>query len=208
LPEKPSLSLAPVSKTEPPAETPSLDRPSIATSKTLVVPEAEQEADVWYGGYAGRTMLPSLAICLGLTALMLWGVWNFWERWPSRWRGLVILAAAGVLGAIWIFQIIRWGYRKMATGTRLTSRRLFLDRGFLYPNRDTLPLDQIARVEVRRSIFGYCLRFGRIHIFSETKHDAVLVMHGVSRPFEVAERIRKQVARAREGQVLASRFAV
>ena len=37
------------------------------------VPEGVQEKDAWWGSYSAWTMMPSMVVCLVLTAIIAWG---------------------------------------------------------------------------------------------------------------------------------------
>src|SRR5436190_23066459 len=46
--------------------------------------DENQETDIWWGAYAGRTMIPSFVICALLTGLLVWCVWIFWPKNEDR----------------------------------------------------------------------------------------------------------------------------
>ena len=47
-----------------------------AAKKVELSSEEQQEIDLWWGAYAGRTMTPSFIICALLTGLLILLVWN------------------------------------------------------------------------------------------------------------------------------------
>src|SRR5436309_1123391 len=49
-----------------------------AAKKVELSSEEQQEIDLWWGAYAGRTMTPSFIICALLTGLLILLVWVFW----------------------------------------------------------------------------------------------------------------------------------
>src|SRR5262245_57784265 len=70
--------------------------------------EDDQETDVWYGGYATRAMLPSFVLC-GFASTLIAGVLCFfWEDIPASRSATALLAAGGALGALALFQLVRW----------------------------------------------------------------------------------------------------
>src|SRR5438876_2032340 len=84
-----------------------------------------EEIDVWWGAYSGWTMLPSMTLCVALTSFLAVGLWA-WG--PHGYRQLLFL----LLGtALWLVQGLRFFWRVFGSSYRLTSRRLFRDRGFL-----------------------------------------------------------------------------
>src|SRR4051794_2508208 len=83
------------------------------------------ETDVWWGSYAGRAMAPSFAVCAVLTIPLYWGVHAVL---PERW-GLQP-PFGGLAALLWLVQLARWSARYFPRNYRLTTRRLYVDRGF------------------------------------------------------------------------------
>src|SRR4051794_9261587 len=104
-----------------------------------------QEVYVFWGGYSSRTMLPSLLVCFGLTALIVWLAWTFFEREDIK---LIVLSASGIL---WVVQSMRFGYRFFGYNYLATTRRLVQDWGLLNKGIRTLFLTDVERVDVRQS---------------------------------------------------------
>src|SRR5947209_19490864 len=89
------------------------DSSSRAASKEEKVRGAEaDEIDIWWGSYAGRTMLPGFLFCLLLTIILLALDWYLEIR--NRRSDLISSAVLGLAGALWIFQGSRWFYRMIA----------------------------------------------------------------------------------------------
>ena len=170
--------------------------------------DAGQETDVWYGGYAGRALLGSFVLCVTVTAAVLIALWRAGEYVAPAQHDLLVIAAWGVIGALWLFQLFRWGYRQFAVSSRLTTRRLLHSRGFLYGRAKTVELAEVTRVEVRRTLVDRCMGVGRVHVFCESGPTAPVILDGVLRSDAVAEILRNQAARARESQVISAKVQV
>ncbi len=169
---------------------------SNAAVAALVPSDAEQESDVWIGSYAGRTMIGGFLIC-AMISLALWAaLWFFWYRIAAPYRGVAWIVAVGLIGLIWLIQIGRWMFRKLVIGFRLTTRRLFYDRGVLYANSEYVWLNDVERVEVVRNGFERFLGIGRLQLFLRSHPAAPTTLFGVARPQRVAELIRRQVRAA------------
>lgn len=156
-----------------------------------------QETDVWWGSYASRTMTPSFVACGLLTALIIWGVWLLWPQQENR-PYLERYTTYILVGAIWIFQLIRWGYRLVAINYRLTTRRLFCQRGFQTAATTAIDLNAIATVRIERNALEINLKVGRLRIVSVDTSQAGLVLEGVWRPDQIAALIMNQVQLARQ----------
>jgi PH (Pleckstrin Homology) domain-containing protein len=141
-----------------------------------------EEVDLWWGSYSGWTMMPSMVLCMLLTGLIAWGV-LLWV--PRGWRQLAFL---GLGGTVWLVQGFRWGWRFFGITYRLTSRRLFRDKGFLKPDRVQLRLETVTHVRVKRSAWERLMHVGRIQVYAPP---ARVVLDGVLHPEPIADLIRE-----------------
>jgi len=151
-----------------------------------------EEADVWWGSYSGWTMAPSWAACVLLTGLIVWGAWALVPR--DFVQGTVL----GLAGAVWLVQGVRWAYRVFGYNYRLTTRRVYADRGFLYAGYAALDLAAVARVLVTRTLPDRVLGVGQVWIVPEDKTKPTLVLEGVRRPREIADRLGELVQAAHD----------
>jgi hypothetical protein len=149
------------------------------------------ETDVWWGAYAGRTMLPGFLLCFLLTAILL-GL-DLYLKKEERRSDLISSAVLGVAGAIWLFQGTRWVYRMIAVNYRLTNRRLLYSRGFKLPDTWAIDLERIAEVSVVAGSVERLLGVGRIQIVLRDSNFPPFVLDGVSAPERVARTIRRRV---------------
>ena len=158
--------------------------------------DIEQEVDVWLGGYAGRTQLPSTLVLLVLTGVFLGLVWSHLDEVDPDYRSAVNLGAFVLAGLVWLVQALRWGYRKVLLGIRLTTRRLFYGRGGLFPTGQVVSLLDVTGVEVRQRFLERLLGVGRVIIFRTGGKPVVLA--GVAHPSHLAATISLQVNIAKE----------
>jgi Bacterial PH domain len=146
--------------------------------------DPDEEVDVWWGAYCGWTTMPSMVVCVVLTGLIALGVWT----WVPR--GYMQLAFVGLGGALWLAQGLRWAARVFGITYRLTSRRLYVDRGVRHRRMLNVELHEIAQVGVRRSPVEKFLRVGRVVVHFEDARPP-LVLEGVRSPDWVASLIRE-----------------
>ena len=165
------------------------------TGPTVSPPLAEEE-DIWWGSYSTWTMIPSLVVCVLLTGLIAWGAWRLVPH------GFLQTTVIGLAGAVWLVQGVRWGYRVFGYNYRLTTRRVFADRGFLYQDFAALELNSVAQVLVKRKGLDLLLGVGQVWIVPEDRSKPALVLEGVRDPGAIAVRLRElvQVARPPRGQ--------
>jgi len=159
--------------------------------------DENQETDIWWGAYAGRTMMPSFVVCAFLTGLIVWGVWMFWPKNENR-PYLERYTTYILVGAVWIFQLIRWGYRIVAINYRLTTRRLFCQRGFQTAATTAIDLAAIATVRIERATLENHLKVGRLRIVSVDNAPCPMLLEGVYNPDQIAALIMSQVQQARQ----------
>ena len=151
---------------------------------------AAQETDVWWGAYSGWTLLPSLLVCVALTAAIVWGALTFVERRYVQWTFW------SLAGLVWIVQLVRLGRRVFGINYRLTSKRLFLERGHWRSSLIWIDLATIVDVGVRPVPLGNWTGVGNVVIGAENGDRFVL--RGVHRPHEIARLIRDLSERIRQ----------
>lgn len=175
-------------------DTPAVE--SQSAKRTEINIDENQETDVWWGSYAGRTMTPSFVACGLLTGILIWGVWLLWPQQENR-PYLERYTTYILVGAVWIFQLIRWGYRIVAINYRLTTRRLFCQRGFQTAATTAIELTAIATVRVERAALESYLKVGRLRMVPVDTSQPAPVLEGVYRPDQIATLIMNQVQQAR-----------
>ncbi len=154
-----------------------------------------EEVEVWWGSYAGRTMVPDFVLCGLLTVGIFGAAW-----YSGAWNGSepLRLTAQLLAGALWLLQGGRWAYRVVSINYRLTTRRLFCDRGFYHPANREVELAHVNHVLVIRGPLERLLGVGRIRVVLQDRTTQPLVLEGVSAPESIAMTIREQVRRARQ----------
>jgi hypothetical protein len=166
------------------------------SEEDLVIPagpaDADQETDVWWGAYAGRTFAPVFAFCTLLSVNVSLAVGWYWdEEYPQlMWHLAVLLVVA-----VWAFPLALWIHRTLSRTYRLTTHFLYRNRGFRRPADGHAELRRIARVYVKYALLQRLVGVGRI--VAEVEGGAPLVLDGVHNPEPIADLIRRWSARAR-----------
>jgi hypothetical protein len=156
------------------------------------------ETDLWWGGYAGRTMLPGFCVCALVTVALVFGAYLLWSDYGQG-PALARHEFYSVAAALWLFQLVRWVYRLVGFNYRLTTRRLFWGRGFLYPPTQPVVLKDVQGVSVMQSALERWLGVGRICV--QAREPALL--EGVYEPQRIAERIRQAAKEATGSHAIA-----
>jgi hypothetical protein len=144
-------------------------------------------------------MTPSFVVCGLLTVLLIWAVWMIWPSHEDR-PYLERYATYILVGAVWSFQLTRWGYRLVAINYRLTTRRLFCQRGFQTASTTVIDLIQIATIRIERTAWENYLKVGRLRVVSVNNSETPLPLDGVVHPDQIAARIMNQVQKARQAK--------
>lgn len=184
----------PRSKEAPPATPKSAaegPRKTAKASQERLRPAAaqSQEVDIWWGAYSGWSMLPAFLLCLTLTAAILW---CSYEMAPADLHPWTVLA---LTGALWSLQLFCWLYRSLGYHYRLTTRRLYVERGWLYAGLIRVELSEIHTSAARSGLSGLFLGVGRVVVEMRDKTQAKITLEGVYRPAQLArkiEELRKQ----------------
>jgi membrane protein YdbS with pleckstrin-like domain len=177
--------------------------PSAATLRPalprLLAPEVsdppDQEFDVAYVPFAGRSLLGGFLLCLLLTVVTALLAWYFDQalfQTPKHW---LMWTARGVLAAVWLVQLVRWAYRQSCFYVRLTTRRILYHRGVLYQWCLEIPLADVTKVKVRRDPLERLLGVGNIDLFRGDEGKPFVTLTGIRAPEALARLIRPRTAR-------------
>lgn len=163
--------------------------PAVAEAKPRPTPPPSvEEHEIWWGAYSGWKMLPSWSVCFILSLVILNSAWMFVPK------GSLQITVFTLVGAVWLAQFVRFGYRIFAYNYRLTNRRLFRDTGFFYDDRIRIDLKLIKKIEVRTTPYEAFFAIGNILITTDESLPPI-VLKGVRQPRVVATLIdecRKQ----------------
>jgi hypothetical protein len=163
--------------------------------------ETSQEVDIAWRGYSATALVPSTLTLAMVSAITYLAVRPFVPPWIVR------ESFDAPLLAVWMLQFVRGAYRLIAYNYRVTSRRLFRERGRLYPPEPPLDLATVARVDMVQTWFCRWAGVGMVRIVPEEATPTVppVELVGVRRAGLLATRIEEAVKAAREGNVTAVR---
>src|SRR5262249_34207857 len=101
-----------------------------------------------------------------------------------------------LVAPLWLFQFLRWLYRVASFNYRLTSRRLFRSRGFLYPAEEAVQLADVTFVVVEQAFWERWFRVGDVGILREKKGLPSVLLEGVRDPERIAAEIQTRARSA------------
>jgi uncharacterized membrane protein YdbT with pleckstrin-like domain len=150
---------------------------------------AQREETLWSGRPSLRAELHWVVLSGVWIALVLGGALGFMPRRTSQvWAVAALLA---LLPPAWILgQAL---VRKLTLRYRLTSHRLFTERGLLSRQHDELELIRVDDVSVRQGLLQRWFGVGTVTVVSTDASNPRLAIEGIRDPLELKERIRTQV---------------
>lgn len=153
-------------------------------------PDPEAETEIWVGRthwkhYAGR-------LALWLAANVVVAVAIGWVAGRVSWLG-----ARGAFGVILgllilsgLFVVGRVALTILGRRYRVTSQRLFIDRGILSQTVDQTELIRVDDVRIHKSFLDRVFGLGSVGILSTDASDREIRIEGIANPDAVAEAIR------------------
>lgn len=161
---------------------------SIAAEKPS--PPENVEVDLWWGGQAGWSMLPSCLVCIGATIALIGTAIHLARAGglPADEARYAVYALGGLL---WMIQFTRAGLRLVAVNYRLTTHRIYCWKSLFTPPMPPIELTAVSHVAVEQSPLERLLGVGRVRIL--TRQGQGLILRGVAAPRQVAALIEDRL---------------
>ena len=160
------------------------------------------EREVWRGRYSNRAALGGLlltlaaAVLLSIISAML--TLKFWRKeGGTHWLDVAVwVVSAALVLALLVRVLWRWGKNRFTLRYRLTTERLFIDRGLFNRVRDEIELIRVDDVRVKQTLLDRIFKVGSVEVVSTDRSHPNLALLGIDEPDAVKEKIR-QYTRAR-----------
>jgi len=158
------------------------------------------EAELWTGRtswkhYAGRVSLWIVANVL-FAALIGWLAST--RKWELSWVIWTVLGGVLVSGLILLIPVF---LRIISRRYRLTSQRLFIERGILSQTIDQTELIRVDDVRVEKTFLDRVFGVGTVSLLSTDVSDRLVVIEGIDNAERVAEAVRSNM-RTQRGKAL------
>jgi hypothetical protein len=159
--------------------------------------DATDETELAWLGYAPVALVPSVVVLAAASTAIILAL-----------RPLVPVhvlheAVDVPIAAAWLLQLFWVAYRLTGYNYRLTTRRLFRERGRLYPPELPLELATVVTVAAEQSRLGRWLGVGTVRVVAEDGPPWALT--GVRRPGLLADMVTDAAKAARESTVSTAR---
>ncbi len=152
--------------------------------------DSEPEADLWQGRSSWKFYADLIVVAAGWTVIAV----IVWFTTP-RWLGWTVLIMA-LLG--WVYVAGRVALGMLNHHYRLTTQRLFIERGILSRTIDQAGLIRIDDVRIHKTLLNRMTGVGSVELFSTDASDRQVTLWGVEKPDELADSIRDRMRRLRQ----------
>jgi len=183
-----------------PSETPSSRLAPEAGAAATAQP-GPPETELWTGRtswkhYAGR-------VSLWIVANVLFAALIGWLASARKWFELpgviwIVLGGVFVSGLIFIIPVF---LRIISRRYRLTSQRLFIERGILSQTIDQTELIRVDDVRLEKTLIDRVFGLGTVSLLSTDVSDRLVVIEGIDNAEKVAEAVRTNM-RTQRGKAL------
>jgi len=191
----------PVEPTPRPDRSPEQEAPVQAMAPTDTT-DTLGEREVWRGRFSNRAALGGLLVTFSIAlVLVLLATLAEFKVGPRWLRTTIWIIAAAVVAAVLVRVLWRWAKYRFTLRYRLTTERLFIDKGLFSRTRDEIELIRVDDVRVKQSLMDRFFKVGQVRIISTDRTHAELVLLGIDEPDGVKEKVR-QYMRARRKKSL------
>lgn len=176
--------------------------PAVPQPAAQAIHEPSKEEDVWRGRYSPR------ALGMGFVGAGIWllGLWVAYfamsgkDSWfhDKAWFPWVI-AILSPLPAIYVGLVAFW--RTLTIRYRLTTQRLFIERGFIGRKIDEVELIRVDDVSVSQNVVQRVFDVGTVMILSTDATHPKLGLIGIQSPVSLKEKVRALMKESRKRSV-------
>lgn len=170
-----------------------------APPMTIATSDFPKEVELWTGRTHWKHFLPRIGLWFLAAVVVTWIVLKLFKNDTSDSSASWIVALLWLVsGAIVLGQI---AIRILGHRYRVTTQRLFIERGILSQTIDQTELIRVDDVRVHKTVLDRICGLGTVEVVSTDATDKSLKLVGISRPELVGEHIRNnmRILRNRRG---------
>jgi len=187
----------PAAKLNPqPQAGPGIDVRAAEDSRTQREPALE--SDLWIGRTHWKHSCGLILRALLLNLIVIIAMWQAVSRGIIAQAGAAWWVVIGVAAASIVYLGLRVGLTILNERYRLTSQRLFIERGILSQTVDQLELVRVDDVRISKTLLGRIFGTGTVSVMTTDATDRSILLVGVLNPEDVAEAVRTHVRASRQ----------
>ena len=152
--------------------------------------DPQDEHDLWEGHTSWKHFVDLVLVAVGWTivAAIVWFTTPPYMGWT-----VLFLAMAG-----WLYVAVRIAHGILYHRYRLTTQRLFIERGILSRTIDQAELIRVDDVRIKKTLLNRFTRLGTLQIFSTDASDRQVEIIGIENPEALADSIREHMRALRQ----------
>lgn len=156
-----------------------------------------EEHELWRGRMSWSNYVHVGVLWLLGAAALLWLWWRF--SGDAAWLGKLV--AALIPGSA-VVLFVKFAVKVYGTRYRLTTQRIFFEKGILSRTTDQTELLRIDDVSTRQSILDRMFQIGDVQMASSDPVQPRLIIEGIPHPNTVAEHIRNNALQMRNKRTM------
>lgn len=146
-------------------------------------PEHEPEQELWQGRYSSKAMLGGWVLS-GLISIAVLFIWIRVGWVGSHWVWMLVLIILP-----WLVSFLVLKYRQWSVRYRLTTQRFVHETGIVRRVTDRIEVIDMDDITFRQGLLERLVGVGTIHISSSDKTHPELLLAGIEKVKQVAEKI-------------------
>ena len=153
-----------------------------AAARLETTEQEEDEAELWQGSYSGKAMVGTWLLSGLITVALL--ILAIWAAKPWLWWTVVI-----VLVGLWLYQLLKFCYRRLNVSYRFTNQRFIHQQGILRRVTNRIEVIDMDDIGCEQTVLERFVGTGTIRISSSDRTHPELLLAGIANVKEVAGRI-------------------
>lgn len=158
-----------------------------------------EEKEIWQGRSSWKDSFPLCLAWFAVAIVLLYVWWYFRQSVSGPWLFYLVAVVIVGSGLVVAGRIV---LRVLGTRYRLTTQRLFIERGILSRTTDQTELIRIDDVRTRQSVWNRLFGLGDVELVSTDATQPRLLIEGVADAHTVAEHIRNNTRAMRSKRSL------
>ncbi len=152
--------------------------------------DPDAEKDLWQSRTSWKHFADLILVAIAWTVIAV--IVSFTMP-PTAARAVFVMTMLG-----WLYVAGRIAHGILNCRYRLTTQRLFVERGILSRTIDQAELIRVDDVRIHKTLLNRFTGLGSIEIFSTDSSDRRVVIVGVDKPEYIADSIRERMRRLRQ----------
>jgi membrane protein YdbS with pleckstrin-like domain len=163
-------------------------------------PPPEDERPVWSGNPSWKAYFPHFVLmAIWVSAASMAYLYVIRPNVTDPTIGIAVYAGLALVGVLYLlFKIV---YGRYYMHYRLTTQRIFLEKGLLGKTVDQTELVRVEDVQFRQNVYQRMMSIGNVHVLAHDLTDGQIIIKNIDEPSQVSEHIRTYTQKRRARSV-------